>query len=246
MSTTVPNRPDPGDSYYDGTPPRMAARPSAPVVGHDWVTGVPLCQHGDDAEACQLTHVPEADNQPADLAAAAAYTPPRMAAQPSWIADGLQRMAAGLNEALLFAAPARAEEPMTRAALFMLIARAIAAGAPAPKSLEFETRSHGPELELTCADNDRTGVSLYGALFKLPLPRESGWIRRRGAQQVRSFGASSVRVNPTDERDPGEPTGPRLFHGWVVAVHCLVDAEPQPDTVVGVAQVAPATSEVQL
>lgn len=191
MSPTVPNRPDPGDPYYDGTPPATTA-------------------------------------------------------QPSWIAAGLQRMAAGLNEALLFAAPARATEPMTREALFMLLARAIAAGAPAPRSVEFEMRSHGPELELTCADNDRTGVSLFAALFGLPLPRESGWIRRRGAQQVRSFGASSVRVNPADERDPGEPAGPRMFHGWVVAVHCLVDAEPQPAAAVGVAQVAPVTSEVPL
>ncbi|GGL17872.1 hypothetical protein [Mangrovihabitans endophyticus] len=28
----------------------------APVVGHDRVTNVPLCEHGDDAAACQLAH----------------------------------------------------------------------------------------------------------------------------------------------------------------------------------------------
>jgi hypothetical protein len=30
--------------------------PCAPIVGSDRVTGVPLCQHGDDAYACQLAH----------------------------------------------------------------------------------------------------------------------------------------------------------------------------------------------
>jgi hypothetical protein len=32
------------------------ANQGAPVVGHDRVTGVPLCEHGDDAAACQLAH----------------------------------------------------------------------------------------------------------------------------------------------------------------------------------------------
>ncbi len=32
------------------------ATASAPVVGRDRVTDVPLCEHNDDAEACQLTH----------------------------------------------------------------------------------------------------------------------------------------------------------------------------------------------
>ena len=30
--------------------------PTAPVMGHDPVTRVPLCEHGDDAAACQLAH----------------------------------------------------------------------------------------------------------------------------------------------------------------------------------------------
>lgn len=34
------------------------ATASAPVVDRDRVTNVPLCEHGDDAEACQLTHRP--------------------------------------------------------------------------------------------------------------------------------------------------------------------------------------------
>lgn len=32
------------------------AASSAPVVGRDRATNVPLCEHGDDAAACQLTH----------------------------------------------------------------------------------------------------------------------------------------------------------------------------------------------
>lgn len=34
----------------------MSEQRTAPVVGYDRVTNVPLCQHGDDAEACQLAH----------------------------------------------------------------------------------------------------------------------------------------------------------------------------------------------
>ena len=39
-------------------------RPSAPVVGYDRVTRVPLCEHGDDAEACQLRHKSPTDPAP--------------------------------------------------------------------------------------------------------------------------------------------------------------------------------------
>ncbi len=35
---------------------RTSDSPTAPVMGHDPVTNVPLCEHGDDAAACQLAH----------------------------------------------------------------------------------------------------------------------------------------------------------------------------------------------
>lgn len=56
MTETAPHRTEPiTDHAY---PQPVATRPkvSAPVVGHDRVTSVPLCEHGDDAEACQMAH----------------------------------------------------------------------------------------------------------------------------------------------------------------------------------------------
>jgi cellulose biosynthesis protein BcsQ len=46
------------------------AVPTAPVVGNDPVTNVPLCKHGDDAAACQLDHhmmVPRQPTAPAQV-----------------------------------------------------------------------------------------------------------------------------------------------------------------------------------
>lgn len=42
--------------------------PTAPVVGHDPVTNVPLCEHGDDAAACQLAHRNPDQQAPKELA----------------------------------------------------------------------------------------------------------------------------------------------------------------------------------
>jgi hypothetical protein len=55
--------------------------PAAPVVRNDPVTGVPLCEHGDDAAACQLAHPSESasvfslEPSPAELGETMTVTP---------------------------------------------------------------------------------------------------------------------------------------------------------------------------
>ena len=160
----------------------------------------------------------------------------------AWLTD--HRVEPDADARTVPAAAAAAGTPMTREALLLHLAAAVKTGAPAPMTVGFVSSSHGPELELVLPDNDRAGVTLYAGLLGLPLPREFRMATYRGGRYMRVFGASSVRVDPAGDRDPGEPAGPRLFHGWVVAVHCYVDAGLQPAAAVGVAPVAPQHAEV--
>lgn len=116
--------------------------------------------------------------------------------------------------------------PVTRAAVFEVIAAAVAGGAPAPIRVEFADFPSGPQLDVQMPDGDRTGVTLFATIFGLPLPTESNFTTegRRGMGRARVFGASSARQRATAAAATGEDQvrGLAAAAGWVVAVNCYV------------------------